>query len=61
MSPSKYVQEAVGICEEYLEKHLSKAYHLPRMAENLFVIDYCLRLDVSLVLRPDEAPFSVLN
>ena len=36
MSPSKYVQEAGRICEQYIAKHLSKGYHVPRKAENPF-------------------------
>ena len=54
MSPSKYVQESVRICEEYISKLLSKGYHLPRRAENNFAIGLCPELDVSLVLGPDE-------
>ena len=47
MSPSKYVKEAVRICEEYIAKHLSKSYKLPKRAENPFKNGYCPELDVS--------------
>ena len=52
--PSKYVQKAVSICEEYVAKHLSKGYKFSRMAENPFKSSYCPELDVSLVLGPDK-------
>ena len=55
MSPSKYVQKAVRICEENIAKHLSKGYNLPKRAENPFESGYCPELDMSPVLRPDEA------
>ena len=57
MSPSKYVQEAIRICKEYIAKHLSKGYKLPKRAENLFKSGYCRELDVFLVLGPDEASY----
>ena len=47
MSPSKYVQEAVRICKEYIPKHQSKGYKLPRRADNSFESGYCPELDVS--------------
>ena len=52
ISPPKYVQEAVRICEEHASKHLSKGYKLPRRAENPFETD-----DESPVLGPDEASY----
>ena len=55
MSPSKYVQEAVRICEEYVAKDLSKGYKLPKKADNPFKSGYCPELDVSPVLGPNEA------
>ena len=55
MSPSKYVQEAVRICKEYALKHLSEGCKLLKRADNPFECGYCHKLDVSLVLRPDEA------
>ena len=55
MRPSKYVKETVTIIEEYDVKYLSKGYRLPKVAENPFSISYCPKLDVPLVLEPDEA------
>ena len=34
MIPSKYVQVAARIHEEYLTKHISNGYRFPKMAEN---------------------------
>ena len=50
MSPSKYVHKAIRICEEYVAKHLSKGYELPKRANNPFKSGYCPDLDVSLLL-----------
>ena len=55
MNPSKYVQEEERICEEYVAKHRSKGYKLPKRADNPFKSGYCNELDVSPVLDPDEA------
>ena len=52
MSIYMYVQETVRICEEYVAKHLTKGYKLPRRAVNPFKCGHCLELDVFLVLRP---------
>ena len=52
--PSKYVQEALRICKEYVAKHLSKDYKLPKRADNPFESVYCSKLDFSLALRPNE-------
>ena len=57
MSQSKYVQEAVRICKVYVVKHLSKHYRLPKRVENPFAIGNCQKLDVSLVLEPDETSY----
>ena len=57
MSPSKCAQEAVRLCKEYIAKHLSKGYKLPKRANNPFESGYCPELDVSLVLKPDDAPY----
>ena len=57
MSPSKYVQEVVRICKEYIAKHLSKGYKFPKRAENPFKSVYCSELDMSPVLGPDEASY----
>ena len=47
MSPSIYVQEAVIICKEYVAKHLSKGYKMPKRADNPFKSGYFPELDVS--------------
>ena len=57
MSPSKYVKEAVRICEVYIAKHWNMGYQLLRRAENQFENGYCPELDVSLALKPDEASY----
>ena len=57
MSPSKYVQEALRICEEYVAKHLSKGYKMAKRAQNQFKSGYCPELDVSLVLGPDKTSY----
>ena len=57
MSPSKYVQEAVWICEEYAARYLSKGYRLPKREINPFESGYFPGLDVSLILGPDEASY----
>ena len=57
MSPSKYVQEAVRICMEYVARHLSKDYVLPKRADNPFESGYSPKLDVSPVLGPEEASY----
>ena len=54
MSPSKYVQEAY---KEYAAKHLSKGYRLPNRTDNPFKTGYFPKLDVSLMLGPDEASY----
>ena len=45
MSPFEYIQEAVGICEEYVAKHFSKGYRLLKRAENPFDMGNCPELD----------------
>ena len=57
MIQSKSVQEAVRICEEYVAKHPSKDYRLLKRAENPFITGYCLELDVSPVVGPNEASY----
>ena len=57
MSTSKYVQEKVRICKDYIAKHLRKGQKLPNRAENPFESGYCHELDVPLVLEPDEASY----
>ena len=57
MSPYKDVQEAVRIGKEYLARHLSKGYRLPKRADNLFESGYSPKLDLPLVLGPYEASY----
>ena len=57
MSPSKYIQEAVIICKEYVARHLSNEYRLPKRAYNPIKSDYSPKLDVSTVLGPEEASY----
>ena len=40
MGPSKYVQEAARLCEEYVSRHLSKGDRLPKRADNPFDSGY---------------------
>ena len=54
MSPSKYIQEAIRICKEYIIKQVSKGYKLPKRADNPKSV-YSPEMDVSPLLRPDEA------
>ena len=60
MSSSKYVQEAVRNCKEYVTKHLGDSYRLLKRADNPFESVYCPDLDVSLALGPDEATYCQL-
>ena len=57
MSPSKYVQKAVRICNEYVAKCLSKGHKLPKRAYNPFESCYCPEMDVSLVLEQGEVSY----
>ena len=57
MSPSKYDQKALKICNEYAAKHLSKHYKFPKRAENSLESGYCPELDESLVLGPEKASY----
>ena len=52
-----YVQEVIGICEEYVAGHLSKGYRLPKRADNPFKSGYSSKLDVFLVLEPGETSY----
>ena len=56
-SQSKYVQEAVIICETYIAKDLSKGYKLQKREDNSFECGYDPDLDVSQVLGQDEASY----
>ena len=57
ISSTNYFQEAVRICKDYVTKHLSKGYKLPKRTENSFKSGYFHKVDVSLVLGPDEASY----
>ena len=57
MSLSKYVKEAVRICKEYVARHLSKGYRLPKKADNPFKSSYSPQMDVPPVLGPEELPY----
>ena len=57
MSPSKYVWVAVRICKEYVARHLSKGYRLPKREENPFESGCSPKLDVSPVLGPEGASY----
>ena len=57
MSPSKYVHKAVRICKECVARQLSKEYRLPKRADNPFGSGYSPKLDMSLVLGPEEASY----
>ena len=57
MSPSKHVQEAVRMYEKYVARHLSKSYRLSKRADNPFESCYFPKLDVSLVLGPEEVSY----
>ena len=54
---SSIIQEAVRICKEYITRHLSKEYRLPKRADNSFESDYSPKLDVSPVLGPEQASY----
>ena len=57
LAPFKYVQEAVRICKDYVARHLSKKYRLPKRADNPFESGYSTELDVSPVLGPEKASY----
>ena len=50
ISPSKYAGKALRICKEYIAKHLSKGYKLPKRADNPLKNSYHPESDVSPVL-----------
>ena len=53
ISPSKYVQEAVRNCQNYLKENLSDEYELIANAPNKFPLVYEPYMDVSSLLFPD--------
>ena len=57
ISPSKYVQEAVRNCQNYLKENLSDDYELIANAPNPFLLGYEPCMDVSPLVSPDEASY----
>ena len=57
LSLSKYFQEVVRICKEYISKHLNKGYKLLERTENILESGCCPELNVSLLLGPKEASY----
>ena len=57
ISPSKYVQEAVRNCQNYLKENLSDEYELISNAPNPFPLGYEPFMDVSPLFSPDEASY----
>ena len=55
--PSKYVQEAVCICQNYLKENLSDDYELIDNVPNPFLLGYEPCMDVYPLLSPDEASY----
>ncbi len=57
LSPFKYVQEAVRICNKYVEENLPKFYKLTQLVPNPFPTYYRLELDISPELLPEHASY----
>ena len=57
ISPSKYVQEAVRNCQNYLKENLYDEYEFIANAPNSFPLGYEPCMDVSPLLSPDEASY----
>ena len=55
LSPSKYVQEAVRNCQNYLNYNYSGEYELIANSPNPFPLDYKPEMDVFPLLSPDKA------
>ena len=55
--PSKYVQETVRNCRNYLKENLSDEYELIANAPNPFPLGYETCMDVSPLLSPDETSY----
>ena len=51
ISPSKYVQEAVRACKNYVGKNHSDNCSVPNIMDNLLSLCYSLELDAPLVLE----------
>ena len=57
ISPSKYIQEALHNCKNYLKENFSDEYELIVNAPNPFTLGYEQCTDVSPLLSPDEASY----
>ena len=51
------MDDILCIHHEYVAKHVSKGYKLPKRAKNPIESGYCPELDVSPCLGPDEASY----
>ena len=61
ISPSKYFQEAVRNCQNYLKENLSDEYELIANAPNPYLLGYEPCMDVSPLLSPAEASYFQTN
>ena len=57
ISPSKYFQEAVRNCEDYIKENLNKEYKLIRNAPNSFSLHYEPSMDISSMLEPEAVSY----
>ncbi len=57
LSPSKYVVQAVKICQLHLTDKLNGKYSIPARADNLFPVDYDPSTDLSDILDPECSSF----
>ncbi len=57
LSLSKYVQESVQNCKNYMEENLPKFYKLTRVVQNPFHTDYRPELDLSPELPPAHTSY----
>ena len=57
ISPSKYVQEAVRNCEDYLKKNYSDDCELTKYAPNPFPMEYEPSMDISPLLEAEQASY----
>ena len=55
MSPSKYVQEAVKDCEEYLNENYLRRFTLPKHGPTLFMMNYAPKMDIFQALNANDA------
>ena len=55
ISPSKYVQEAVHNCENYLTEHFPVDHKMVKNAPTPFTLGYEPKIDTSPELLPEEA------